>query len=164
MTSQRQIFEFARMAIVSSEIHWTNLARVVSDSILMRLAPDGTQQVRAYSGTVRVSNGSGSIELFSIEWSHSGQRPSVERVLQDESSCNSFEADDLGVRLSVELAPNSSQIFSLVHRTSHASSEGLGFRRNGRAFVRRRLSEVRDNYLSNYPHLLAVVKHLQRRI
>ena len=157
--------EFARMVnSIAPEIQWTNLARVVSNSILMRRAADGTQQVRAYSGAVRISNGSGSIKLFSIEWSHSGTGPSVERVLQDESPCSSFEADDLGIRLSVELAPNSSQIFSLVHQASHAASGGLGFRRNARAFVRRRLSEVRDNYLSKNPHLLTMAQNIQRRV
>jgi hypothetical protein len=85
-------------------------------------------------------------------------------VLQGEVSSNRFEADDLGVRLSVEVAPHSSQVFSVVYRASHDFSDGFGFLLNARAFCRRRLSEVRDNYLSKNPYLLAMAKQLRRRV
>lgn len=156
--------EFAQMVnSIAPEIQWTNLAQAVSNSILIRGAPDGGYQVRAYSGTARISNSSDSMEQFSIEWSHSGHSHAVEQVFQGEVSSNRFEADDLGVRLSVEVAPHSSQIISVVYRASHDFSDGFGFRLNARAFCRRRLSEVRDNYLSKNPYLLAMAKQLRRR-
>ena len=151
-----------RINSVASEVHWSNLATVVSNSILTRRAPDGIHHVRAYSGTVRISNDSGSIRGYSIEWGDYCDGASIEQVLMDGTSCDGFEVDDAGLRLSVELAPGSSHTFSLVHRNVHDTVRSLGLRWNTQAFVRRRLSEIRDNYLSKNEHILKGAKILQR--
>lgn len=153
----------ARINSVASEVRWSNLATVVSNSILTRRAPDGTHHIRAYSGTVRISNDSGSIKRYLIEWGGSCDGSSVEQVLMDGTPYCGFEIDDAGLRLAVELAPGSSQTYSLVHRNVHATVTNLGLRWNAQAFLRRRLSEVRDNYLSKNQHLLTTAKALQRR-
>jgi len=152
-----------RINSVAPEVLWSNLATVVGNSILTRRTPDGTHHVRAYSGAVRVSNESGSIRRHSIEWGHSYDSASIERVLVDGKSCCDFETDDAGLRLTVELAPGSSRTFSLVHRNAHATVRSLGPRWDAQAFLRRRLSEVRDNYLSKNQHLLTAAKAFQRR-
>jgi len=152
-----------RINSVAPEVHWSNLATVVSNSILMRRAPDETHHVRAYSGTVRISNDSRSTSHYSIEWGDSRDSASIEQVLMDGTPCCGFEIDDAGIRLSVELAPGSSRTFSLVHRNVHAAVRNLGLRRNAQAFLRRRLSEVRDNYLSKNQHILTAAKAFQRR-
>jgi hypothetical protein len=153
----------ARISSVASEVHWSNLATVVGNSILTRRVPDGTHHVRAYSGTVQISNDSGSIRRYSIEWGDSCEGASIEQVLMDGTPCSGFEIDDAGLRLSVELAPGSSQSFSLVHRNLPSTVKNLGPRWNAQAFLRRRLSEVRDNYLSKNQHLLTAAKAFQRR-
>ena len=73
----------ARINSVAPEVHWSNLATVVSNSILTRRSSDGTHQVRAYSGTVRISNNSGSTRRYSIEWVDSCDGASIEHVLMD---------------------------------------------------------------------------------
>ena len=153
----------ARINAVASEVHWSNLATVVGNSILTRRTPNGTHHVRAYSGTVRISNDSRSIRRYSIEWGNSCDGASIEQVLMDGTPSSGLEIDDAGLRLSVELAPGSSQIFSLVHRNVHATVRNLGLRWNAQAFLRRRLSEVRDNYLSKNQRLLTAAKAFQRR-
>jgi hypothetical protein len=153
----------ARINSVAPDAHWSNLATVVSNSILMREAQDGTHHVRAYSGTVRISNDSSSTMRYSIEWGDSCDIASIERVLMGGTvSCN-FEIDDGRLRLPVELAPGVSQTFSLVRRNVHTTVRNLGLRKNAQAFLRRRLSEVRDNYLSKNQRLLTAAKAFQRR-
>lgn len=147
---------------VAPGIHWSNLASVVGNSVLRRRAPDGTCHVRAYSGTVQISNDSCSIGRFSIEWGDSCDGASVEEVLMDGVPCRSFEVDEAGLRLSVELAPGSSPTFSLVHRNADVTDGSLGFTWNVHAFLRRRLSELRDNYLSKNQSLLTAAKAVQR--
>jgi hypothetical protein len=144
------------------EVRWSNLATIVSNSIIERRSPDGAHHVRAYSGTVRISNNSDSIERYSIEWGDSWNGTSIEQVLVDGISYRGLEIDT-GLRLSVELSPGSSQTFSLVHKSVHTAVSSLGLRWNARAFLRRRLSEVRDNYLSKNQYLLAAAKAFQRR-
>ncbi len=153
----------ARINAVAPEIHWSNLATVVSNSILARRESDGSFRVRAYSGTVQVSNGSASIRRYSVDWAGSCDGASIERVTMDGAVGGGFEIDDAGPRLSIELTPGSSRRFSLVHRNNHAAVGSLGLRWNAQAFLRRRLSEIRDNYLSKSQPVLAAAKILQRR-
>jgi hypothetical protein len=154
----------ARINAMAPEIHWCNLAAAVANSILIRRGPGGTYHVRAYSGTVRISNDSGSIRRYSIEWgSNSCDGASIEKVQMDGAPCSDFEIDEGELRLPAELAPGSSQTFSLVRRNVHTTVRDLGLRWNARAFLRRRLSEVRDNYLSKNQHLLTAAKAFQRR-
>jgi hypothetical protein len=152
----------AKINSIASEIHWTNLATVVSNSTLTRRTPDGTHHVRAYSGTVRISNDSGSNRRYSIEWGDSSDKAAIEQVLVDGTPGRRFEIDDAELRLSVDLAPGSSQAFSLVYRNVNTTVRSLSLRWNVQAFLRRRLSEVRDNYLSKNQRLLAIAKALQR--
>ncbi len=153
----------ARINSVAPEVQWSNLATVVANSILMRRATDGTHYVRAYSSTVRISNDSDSIRRYSIEWGDSCCGASIEQVLMDGTPSRGLEIDDAGLRLSVELAPGSSQTFSLVHRNVPSNVRNLGLSWNAQAFLRRRLSEARDNYLSKNQRILTTAKDLQRR-
>ncbi|HXY51062.1 MAG TPA: hypothetical protein VEI01_16545 [Terriglobales bacterium] len=152
----------SRINAVAPNVRWSNLANVVSNAILRRRTSDGVHQVRAYSRTVRVSNDCRSEERFLIEWKHSGQAASVEQVLHNGRPCLNVVADGAGVRLSVTLPPGRAHTFSVVHRNPHLHLGSLGLRRETQAFVRRRLSEVRDNYLSKSPRALAAAKTLQR--
>jgi len=153
----------ARINSVAPEIHWSNLATVVSSSILTRMAPDGTHHVRAYSGTIKVSNDVDSIGRYSIEWRSCCDGYPIDQVLMNGMPYFRFETDNGGLRLSAELAPGSSRTFSVVHRNDQAAVSELGFRWDAQAFLRRRLSEVRDNYLSKNQHLLTAAKAFQRR-
>jgi hypothetical protein len=151
-----------RINSMASEVHWSNLATAVDNSILIRTAPDGTYHVRAYSGTVRISNGSGFTRHYSIEWGNFCNGESIEQVLVDGTPYFGFEIDDAGLRLSLDVTPSSSHALSLIYRNVNATVKNPGLRRNAQAFLRRRLSEVRDNYLSKNHRLLATAKAFQR--
>lgn len=151
-----------RINSVMPNVEWAHLATVVNKSILTRKAPDGMYHVRAYSGTVDVSNDSGSSRCYSVEWAGSHDRASIRKVLVDGTDCP-FEIDDAGLRVSMELAPGSSRTASLVYRNDQATLRSLGLRWKVRALLRRRLSEFRDNYLSKNQRILAAAKGFQRR-
>jgi hypothetical protein len=154
----------SRIHSVAPKIQWSNLATALSKSMLRRRAADGTFHVRAYSGSAQVSNESGSFERFIIEWNRSGERIPVDEVLRDGVPCDSFKLEEDKILLSVELPPGSSQTLSTVHRNIQSTQKRLGFSLNAKAFIRRRLSEFRDNYLSSHPYLLAMAKNIQRRV
>jgi hypothetical protein len=149
---------------VAPDIRWSDLETAVTNSILGLRTSNAICHIRAYSRTVRIANDGDSAQRFSVEWNHSGQCPPVEQVLQDGRPYHPYEVDDSGIRLSVDLAPGNSRAFSVVYRNDYSSLEGLGFRWGAKAFIRRRLSEVRDNYFSKNHHVLNVAKALQRRI
>jgi hypothetical protein len=152
-----------RINSVAPGIHWSNLSTVVSNSVLMRKVSDGSYEVRAYSGTVRISNDSQAAHRYSLEWGGSCDGALIERLEVDGAPCHDFEIDSAGVRLSVELAPGSLRTFSLIYRNDRTATRGLGPRWKARAFLRRRLSELRDNHLSKNQRIFVAAKSFQRR-
>jgi hypothetical protein len=62
------------------------------------------------------------------------------------------------------MSPGDSDTFSVVYRNDQTAIKNLGLRWNTKAFLRRRLSEVRDNYLSKNPRVLAAAEALQRGV
>jgi hypothetical protein len=153
----------ARINSFTTKVHWCNPETVAGNSILMRRAPDGTHHVRAYSNAIQISNDSGSIRRYSIEWYNSCESAPIERVLIDGALSTDLAINDDGFRFTVQLAPNTSQTFTLVHPDSYATVGGPGLNWRIRAFIRRRLSELRDNYLTKNQHLLAAAIAFQRR-
>jgi hypothetical protein len=148
---------------IAPGISWSNLESVVDNSTLKRREPDGTLRVRPYSSNVHIVNDSASVKRYSIEWGQSNQCSAIEHVLRDGTRFPGIEIDDTGIRASAELPPGASQIFSVVYRNDHAVLGKHGFKWDAHVFLRRRLSEVRDKYLSKNPYVLTAAKALQRR-
>jgi hypothetical protein len=149
---------------VAPEVRWRNLEAAVMKATLRRRTPDGAYHIRSYSGAVSVANRGDSPERVCVEWACSGGLPSVEKVLQNGAPCDAVGIDDSTLRVLVELPPRSSQALSVVYRNNCTSLDELGCRWKAKAFVRRRLAEVRDNYISKNQRALSLAKALQRRV
>lgn len=154
-----------RVNKVAPGIRWSSLGTILQNSILSKRSPDGVIRVRAYSSTVQLTNNFNCSNRYSIEWWHPAQnRTDSVQVHQGGTPASNFTTDSEAVRLTLDLLPGASQTLSLVHPISQAAAGSLGLRHNTKAFVRRRLSEVRDNYLSKNPRVLAAAKTFQRRL
>jgi hypothetical protein len=161
--SRRLVDGVQRINAVAPGISWSNLAVAISGSFLRRRAADGTVQIRAYSPTVAVENDSESVERFCVEWAQPAPCSFFEQVLQDGAAFADAEVDDAGISARADLAPGASHTFSVSYRNSHATVGDLGLRWNAKAFLRRRLSEARDNYLSKNPQVLKALEALRAR-
>lgn len=144
-------------------ISWCDPATAVREAFLTRKGPDGAYYVRAYSRTIRISNESPFARRYAIEWEGNRDVEAIQDVLVDGSPYSGLEIDGERVRIWVELAAGTSHTCSLAYRNVQAANGKLGFRWNIAAFVRRRLSEFRDNYLSKNAHILSAAKTFQRR-
>jgi hypothetical protein len=153
-----------KINLIAPGISWSNLESVVDNSALQRRRPDGVMQIKPYSSSVLIVNDSASVQLYSIEWDHSGQRFPIEEVLRDGVPLPVAQINDTQVRVLVELPPDASQMFSVVYLNDHAAVGKPGFVWDARAFLRRRLSEARDNYFSKNQLVLTAAKSLQRRL
>jgi hypothetical protein len=153
----------ARVNGVSPGIKWSNLASALRNSTLIRRTPDGTLQVRAFSCAVQIDNDSDRVKRFSIEWPRSYNEPmAIDAVIVDQKPYRNFHSNEHGITVAADLASGRSQVFSLEYRNPYKSLATLGFGWNVKACLRRRMSEVRDNYLSRNRYLLAVAKKAQR--
>lgn len=151
----------ARINTVAPNISWCSVGAAVNRSVLRRREADGQYRIRAYSHTAHISNSSDSRQHLQIEWSHSDHGVSIHQVLRTGKPVQ-FETNELKTSVEAILEPGCSDNFSVVHTTSDIAPIKLGVRHKARALLRRRLSEVRDNYLSRNPSMLAVAKTLQR--
>jgi hypothetical protein len=153
----------SRINQMAPKIRWSSPGTAVTNAILSRRMRDNSYQVRAFSRSVRISNPSEAPVLYSVEWNHANQNAYVDTVLRDGRPCGNFNVDVSGTQVSVELEPRSSATLAIVHRNVHPLTK-LGFRRTLGAVMRRRLSEIRDNYLSKNPSVLQAAKSLQRAV
>lgn len=148
---------------VAPEVQWRNLAAIVGNSVLRRTTADGAHHIRAYSGAIRVSNGIGSRAHFSVAWNAPRSGAPIEQAIVDGTPSSRLETQNGESRVSLELPAGASATVALLYR-SETGAGRLGFRWNTTAFLRRRLSEVRDNYLSKNDHLLKSAKAIQRHV
>ncbi len=149
---------------IAPTIHWSSLANAVSRSTLSRKTADGVQHIRAYSGTVQVTNDTASIKRYSVEWKNWGSEEDrlESQVLLDGRPSSDFNTDASGTRGSVLVPAHGSHSLCITRRNPYKTLKKAGIRHNTGAFLRRRLSEIRDNYLSKSTPALAAAKALQR--
>lgn len=153
----------ARINKIAPNIRWSSPGAAVNNAILRRRTGDNRYQVCAFSRSVEISNPSEARVHYSVEWSHATEDAHVEGVQRDGNPCADFKVDENGTHASFDLGPKSSASLAMVHQNLHPQTN-LGFRRTVRAVVRRRLSEIRDNYLSKNPSVLNAAKSLQRAV
>jgi hypothetical protein len=151
----------ARINAIAPSMHWSSTGDAVTNSVLRRRGESGTHHIRAYSRTVRLSNPSAATKMYQVEWKDF--EPGTAAVLKDGISCD-FLLGKAGIRTELELAAHSQCTLSLVYENHNPKLSGLGVRRNVRAVVRRRLSEIRDNYISKNPSLATAAKQLRRHL
>lgn len=143
-------------------MQWSDLATITSQSVLRRRAPDGRQEIRAYAGTIAIPNDAAMDTGCSVEWSGSFDSAVLAGVVAAGRPCN-FERTGGSIRVRTEVAAGQSMMLSLVHAASHPSSRTLDMRWKTKAFLRRRLSEFRDNYLYKHRRMLQAARAVQHR-
>ncbi len=145
-------------------IRWSSAGAAARGSVLCRRDDGGNLRVKAYAGTAQIYNPSSVPEQVLIEWNYPGQTFAVEAVHRDGIPCTAFTADETGVRVSAVLGPGTSEVFSIRYRETNEAPAAMSASYSARAVVRRRLSEIRDNYISKSPALLAAARTLQRYV
>lgn len=157
------IAAIAKINSADPDVCWSSVGKAVSGAILRRRTPGGVDWLRGYARTLRITNRSGDRKRVVIEWCGTALRNGFESVQRNGMRTEGFEVDDAGVRGVVDLAAGVTETFSLVDRNPQSTPLSFGLRHKARAFVRRRLSEVRDNVVSKNPPLLALAKTVQQK-
>lgn len=143
-------------------MHWCDLQTAISSSYLTRRGEDGVLHVRAFASAGRLQNRTNAPLLASVEWK--GERSAAEEILLERvPRTRGTRESPAGIHL--RLGPGESEDFKVNFLNNLPDSiYRLGYKWKLKALVRRRLSEVRDNYLSKSPVLLSTAKTLQRRL
>lgn len=142
------------------QIRWTNLQTAAENSSLTRMTGDGIFHVRPASKSAWIQNPGPAPLRCSIEWPVYQLPP--EKVLLDGEVLSDVHIEASRVRASCELAPGASRRLELVHNNEFGLSDAnRKIKWRAKAFVRRRLSEFRDNFLCKHPALLRAAKILR---
>jgi hypothetical protein len=150
-----------RIHALAPEIVWSSLQTTIQNSYLKQWSPDGTLRIRIFSNTGSIENASDAIVRCSVQWPTCSEIPVA--ILLDGVPAPIHGPSDFDFQLTFDLPPGGSRKFSLVYRDDFDLSDAnRRLRWAARAFLRRRFSEIRDNYLSKNPHLLSVARVLQR--
>lgn len=148
---------------LAPETLWSNLQTTLENAYLQRRTPDGTLQLRPYANAFSLNNTSKILMRCSVEWLRSSE-PAAEQALLDGIPWRDTQFDNKCIRLRFDLHPGESRHLALRYRNDFKlSNANRKLRWKASAFVRRRLSEVRDNHLSKHPGLLSAAKNLQKR-
>lgn len=156
----------SRINSLAPQIHWTSLQAAIENSYLQRRTPDGISHLLAYSGCGRVKNGSYTPFRYSIV-KRDFSPIALENVLVDNQPCLDITVEDAGIHFFFDLAPAMSSRFSIIYRNElglGSPNPTRGFRSSFKVFLRRRLSEMRDNHLSKNPWLLSVTQSIYRQL
>jgi hypothetical protein len=159
---QRLVEAVHRINRAAPGIRWSSTGDAVRGSMLQRRVSRDIVQLKAYARSIRVENPNSVPQMFQIEWSRRSSKSSLEGLYQNDRRCAEYRADESAVSIAVRIDAGSSDCFSIRDVLTDANVTRFGFRHAASVFVRRRLSEMRDNYLSKSPVLLAAAKSLQR--
>ena len=144
-------------------IKWADLESTVRQSSLVRIGDDGCEHIRAYSTTVQVANRHDAARLYEVEWCDIGQRSATEGIVHNGTLCEEGSVSGES-RVRRELPAHSSAMFSLIYQEPHSTRRDLGVGWKAKVYLRRRLSEMRDNYLSKSEVAMTLAQAFQRRV
>ena len=152
----------SRINSIYPKIEWSSLQTSVENSMLQRLTSCGTCHVLAYSPSGRIENSSDTTRHYSVVQKTSAQEP-IDQVLLNEKSWPWTLVDGDHIHFSFDLGPQRFAEFAIVCRNDIGLTHPpRGLRYTLKAFIRRRLSEIRDNHLSTSPRLLSIAQSVRR--
>lgn len=158
--------EFAELVRqVEPDVQWSNLAHSVGSAKLVRRTPDGREIVRSFTRPGLRPHGEVGAQLPYEENCHQEEHSRISiqpSKAQDRRSHISKDARTGGAE-GINCRPAQTGWEAEQAWPARSTAKSLGFGWNCKVFARRRLSEIRDNYLSKNEALLAFAKVLQRR-
>ena len=151
-----------RINRIGSGICWRTAGDAVRRSFLQKRDSDDQVRLKAYARSVWVENLTSIPQNLSIEWASPNAISSLEGAYWNDRRCSDYRVTECGVHVSARLDAAASEDFSIRDIPSTSGTAHFGLRHAARVFVRRRMSELRDNYISKSPALLSAAKSIQR--
>jgi hypothetical protein len=146
-------------ALEATKLTWMPLGRAVTSSCIMRRLGDGHQQVRFFTPVFNLRNPAGARATFSLV-----KPETSERVMDVQWRGKSipFEIHSGNLHCEVQADAGEEQQLKIVYRKVQKTSHRPSVKYRCRVFVRRWLSDVRDNYMARNLFLLSTVKKTKR--
>jgi hypothetical protein len=142
-------------------LKWAGVQHIVENSYLENTRADGTSQIRIYAGSCRIHNTSDRINRYLVMKRECGNVP-IDSVTIDGKKTD-FELNNGMVTISTELPPRSAIQLTIKYEDCYPQIHGDESRTAlFRVWLRRRLSEFRDNRVNKSELLTSVLRSVSR--
>jgi hypothetical protein len=148
---------------VEPDLTWPTMSSQIEGSCVMRRRGDGSCAVRFFTGKFVLRNNRPTRTHFLLEKEEPGE--SVIRSVRVDGKSIPFSSRENSIQFEVELDAGQVGQIEVVDETSDSLPiKRLGMRYSFGVFVRRELSEFRDNTLSKHPAVLKRAKKIADRL
>jgi hypothetical protein len=147
---------------LSKKLQWTNLAELISNTYLQRRISQDTIECQILANHQILHNPEFTWKQYILLKREDDKVP-IKAVFVG-GGRYPFVVEDDYLRLYVDMAPRSEVDVSIDYSNMYQySTEVKSLRRNVKVYLRRHLSELRDNYLCRHDRLLALVYRVKNR-
>jgi hypothetical protein len=145
---------------LNENIQWRKLGDIIERSYLKKYEDDNTISLRIYSSSAIIENTSDNVITYSVTKHERGNVPIKAVNINGERA--PFEIDNQSINLSIQLKPKDWVRLEIVYQDSYPGYEkNHNAKENFKIFIRRRLSEIRDNYISRSKPLSFLLNRAQ---
>jgi len=146
---------------LAGNIQWKRLGDIIKSSYLQKSEGNNTIRIKQYANNLIISNNSSDVMKYIVSKEETGDI-SIEHILLNGKKI-SYEMVDKTLNIAFEIKPKQTAEINIVYRNMyHGLKEKSGIGNNLRIYMRRHLSEIRDDYIGRNQSLLSVVNKLGR--
>jgi hypothetical protein len=146
---------------LSQRLHWTSLRELLSNTYLQRRIAQDIIECKIFTNHQVIHNPEPIARRYII-LKHEDEETSIKHVFVDGMKYSS-DITDNHIRLCVDIPPQSSVVVTIDYSNLHEyHREVQNLKRNAKVYLRRYLSEFRDNYLYRHDWLLSLVHRVKK--
>ena len=143
-------------------IQWgEGLENIIRKSYLERRSLNGHVYVKTYTNNCEIKNTSNNFNKYIVTKKECGNVP-ISSVMVDGKNAL-YKLEDQLLTLSIEIPPNSTVNLEINYKDSYPDFMGKNtIKRSIKVYIRRYLSEFRDNYISKNNSLLSLTNKIKK--
>jgi hypothetical protein len=147
---------------LSQKLQWTSLKGLLSNTYLQRTIVQDIIECKIFTNYQIIYN-PGPIARRYIILKHEGKEVPIKHIFVDDTKYP-VDITDNHMRLCVDIPPQKAVVVTIDYSNRHEyHREAQNFKRNAKVYLRRYLSEFRDNYLCRHDQLLSLVQRVKKR-
>jgi hypothetical protein len=146
----------AQLNSLSCELYWADLEEIINNMYLQRFGLQDTIERKIFSNRHTLYNHENKPREY-IVLKHEDREMPIKNVLVGGEQ-HPFIVEDQWLRTRVEIQPNSRVEFIVNYNNLyHSSSPAKSMKYRAKVYLRRHLSEARDNHLCRYHGVLSLL-------
>lgn len=127
------------------DINWKSPRHILKNFYLKRKERDGSNCLKIFTGDTIIKNNSNRLISYNIFKQEDGVVP-IEKITVDGQKAD-YVFKNNAINLKVDIQPKEEKEIKIIYHNYFETSENPGIILNFKVFMRRRLTEARDNYI-----------------